>query len=63
MNKILPNNTEESNAKVAELLSPALEYLYTLNNDEGMMGFYNSEKDPYQFKSALITIRIRSSEQ
>ena len=33
MSKLLPNNTEEANDKVTELLMPVLEYLATLNDD------------------------------
>lgn len=66
MSKLLPNNTEEANAKVTELLMPVLEYLATLNDDKGKIGFFNEksrEKDSYQFKSATISIKIHSNEQ
>lgn len=62
MNKILPNNTEEANAKVSELLMPVLEYLATLSDDTGKIGFF-SEEIPFHFKSATIAIKIRSNGQ
>ena len=62
MNKILPNNTEEANAKVTELLMPALEYLTTLNDDKGKIGFF-SEEIPFKYRSATIEIKIRSNDQ
>ena len=66
MSKLLPNNTEEANDKVTELLMPVLEYLATLNNDKGKIGFFSEkerEKDLYQFKSATISIKIHSSDK
>lgn len=62
MNKLLPNNSEEANAKVTELLMPALEYLATLNDDKGKLGFF-SEEIPFKYISATIEIKIRSNDQ
>lgn len=62
MSKLLPNNTEEANDKVTELLMPVLEYLTTLNDDKGKIGFF-SEEIPFHFRSATISIKIHSNDQ
>lgn len=61
MTKVLPNNSQEVNDKVTELLMPALEYLTTLEDDEGKLGFF-SEEVPFHFRSATVHIKIRSND-
>ena len=57
MSKTLPNNSEEANEKLTELLLPALEFLNTLEVDKGNIGFFK-ESDK-SFKSTTIRITIR----
>ena len=59
MSKLLPNNTDEENKKVNDLLIPVLEYLNTLEPDKGKLGFFS--EDGNLFKYTTIEIKIKES--